>query len=334
MSPSHRPARRRPPQRPQRDRRGLEPDDPRGRHPDQVFRPEAWKGRSRLGQGESAAETQGVPKPHPVAPSPATTRPAPATRTLAPVDGGQANSSAGHHQSPAQAATVEDTPSAPWILEGLTGAGTVLAGSMLLLLRRRRRAQFRARRPGRTIAVPQPVLAPVEKTLTASGSRSAPTVELMDALLWRLAARQSAVSQNMPHVAAVELISGGIVLHLSQAQDLPTPWQGSQDRMRWSCPPASTSTTSEPHESDQPAPYPLLVTIGASDDNDVWLLNCEDLPVITITGDPTYGRDFARYLAPNWPATLVKPGEGGLRRHRSRDRADEPPACPLPRRRR
>jgi hypothetical protein len=44
----------------------------------------------------------------------------------------------------------------------------------------------------------------------------------------------------------------------------------------------------------QPAPYPLLVTIGASDDDDVWLLNCEDLAVITIT---TYGQDFARYLA-------------------------------------
>ncbi len=82
------------------------------------------------------------------------------------------------------------------MLEGLTGAGTILAGSMLLLLRRRRRAQFRARRPGRTIAVPQPVLAPVEKTLTASGSRSAPTVELMDAVLRRLATRQSATGRT------------------------------------------------------------------------------------------------------------------------------------------
>ena len=248
--------------------------------------PKPEKADPASGQGGSAAEAQSVPKPHPVAPSPAITRPAPATRTLAPVESGSE-----------QVASAEDAPSASWILEGLTGAGTVLAGSMLLLLRRRRRAQFRARRPGRTIAVPEPVLAPVEKTLTASGSRSAPTVELVDVLLRRLASRQSAARQDMPDLAAVELITGGIVLHLSQAHDLPTPWQGSQDQMRWSCPTGVDLDQVGPHEPDQPAPYPLLVTIGASDDNDVWLLNCEDLPVITITGDPTYGRDFARYLA-------------------------------------
>jgi LysM repeat protein len=249
------------------------------------------------GRSGSTADTQSTPETQPDALATGITRPAPATPTSAPVERGQANLSAGQHQSPEGATSVEDTPSAPWILEGLTGAGTVLAGSMLLLLRRRRRAQFRARRPGRTIAVPEPVLAPVEKTLTASGSRSAPTVELMDALLRRLAARQSTARQNMPDLAAVELIAGGIVLHLSQAHDLPAPWQGSQDRMRWSCPTGIDIDDVGPHTPDQPAPYPLLVTIGASDDNDVWLLNCEDLPVITITGDPTYGRDFVRYLA-------------------------------------
>jgi nucleoid-associated protein YgaU len=258
--------------------------------------PKPGKADPVSGQGGSAAEAQGISKPRPVAPSPAITRPAPATRTLAPVESGPANLSAAKHQSPEQVASVEDAPSASWILEGLTGAGTVLAGSMLLLLRRRRQAQFRARRPGRTIAVPEPVLAPVEKTLTASGSRSAPTVELVDVLLRRLASRQCATRQDMPNLAAVELITGGIVLHLSQAHDLPTPWSGSEDGMRWSCPTGVDVDEIGPHEPDQPAPYPLLVTIGASDNGDVWLLNCEDLPVITVTGDPTYGRDFARYL--------------------------------------
>ena len=56
--------------------------------------PKPGKADPVSGQGGSAAEAQGAPKPHPGAPSPATTRPAPATRTLAPVKSGPANQSA------------------------------------------------------------------------------------------------------------------------------------------------------------------------------------------------------------------------------------------------
>ena len=34
-----------------------------------------------------------------------------------------------------------------------------------------------------------------------------------------------------------------------------------------------------------------------SDTGETWLLNCEALSTLTISGDPTYGRDFARHLA-------------------------------------
>jgi len=253
-------------------------------------------------QGRPAAHPQGQPTPHPGARNAVPTRlvpatAAPSTSATAPAVAGQADPPTNQLQSRGVGAPPEDTPIAAWMLEGLTGAGTVLAGSMLLLLRRRRRAQFRARRPGRTIAVPEPVLAPVEKTLTASGSRSAPTVEVLDALLRRLAAHQSAARQDMPELAAVELTQNGIVLHLSQVQQLPTPWQGSENHLRLTWPADVDLDEAGPEDRDQPAPYPLLVTIGAGDDDHVWLLNCEDLPVITITGDPIYGQDFARYLA-------------------------------------
>jgi LysM repeat protein len=185
---------------------------------------------------------------------------------------------------------------APWMLEGLTGAGAMLAGSMLLALRRRRRNQFRSRRPGRTIAAPQMLLAPVEKTLTAVGTTTAPTVEHMDQLLRRLAARAGRDGTAMPELGAVELTAGAIVLHLSKPAQLPAPWSGRSDQMHWSIPPCEDLQRLGPANPDQPAPYPLLVVIGVSDQDHLWLLNLEDLDV-TITGDPTYGRDVARHLA-------------------------------------
>jgi hypothetical protein len=88
-----------------------------------------------------------------------------------------------------------------------------------------------------------------------------------------------------------------LVLHLGAPCDLPAPWEDTGDRMHWSCRRDADVDEIGPAVEDQPAPYPLLVTIGMSDAEEKWLLNCEALGAISITGDPTYGHDFARYLA-------------------------------------
>ncbi|KNX35901.1 hypothetical protein VV01_21815 [Luteipulveratus halotolerans] len=188
-------------------------------------------------------------------------------------------------------------PAAGWMLAGLTGGGAVLAGSALLALRRRRRAQFRARRPGRTIATPEASVVPVEKTVVAVGATSAPTVEQMDSLLRGLAARAADANTALPPLAAVELGKTEIVLHLSAASTLPEPWNGTEDQMHWSCSTAQDLEDPAVASDDQPAPYPLLVTVGEGDDGHVWLLNCEEIAAITLTGSSAPVQDFARYVA-------------------------------------
>jgi LysM repeat protein len=203
-------------------------------------------------------------------------------------------------QSSAEAAddpSRPDTHAAPWLLTGLTGGGVVLSASLLLLLRARRRSQFRNRRPSRTIAVPEPQLTPVEKTVNAVGDFSVPSVTFLDAALRRLAASQAAAQQAMPPVTAIQLSSTAIRLHLSRPFALPAPWQNADDRCCWMLPLNIDLDRLGPDVADQPAPYPLLVTIGSDDDDQVWLLNWEELAVGNIIGDPRYRADFARYLA-------------------------------------
>ncbi|MAY95000.1 MAG: hypothetical protein CMH84_00465 [Nocardioides sp.] len=186
---------------------------------------------------------------------------------------------------------------APWVLAGLTGGGVLLSGALLMALRCRRRSAYRNRPPGRAIAAPPPELAPVEMTLNATGAAAAATVEFADEALRRLAAAVGAQGTTMPPLAAVELAKGKLTLHLSAPAAVPAPWVGSPDQTHWH---VSTDTALEnlgPDTGNVEPPYPLLATIGMSDTGETWLLNCEELSTLTISGDPTYGRDFVRHLA-------------------------------------
>ena len=186
---------------------------------------------------------------------------------------------------------------APWLLAGLTGGGVLLAGALMIGLQERRRRQSRARRPGRAIPMPDPDLAPVEKSIIALGSTTAATVEWLDEALRRLAAWTHETHTTMPLVAAVELHEDTVTLHLSGEAHLPAPWKGSPDRLHWHCTTTLEADDLGPRTGWVEAPYPLLITIGHTDDGAMWLLNCEEFGSLTITGDPSRGRDFARHLA-------------------------------------
>jgi len=227
--------------------------------------------------------------------------PAP-TATASPVPAGASGNVRG-------AETGQDAAQPAWMLAGLTGSGSLLAGSMLLLLRRRRRAQIRHRRPGHTLPAPDPVLTPVEKTLNTVGAATAPTVDHLDAVLRRLAAAAARDHHPMPELAAVQLTATTLVLHLATPAAPPHPWTGPPDGRHWTLQTGTPLDEVGPDLLDQPAPYPLLVTIGVSDNEDVWLLNLED-DTVTITGDPTYGADLARHLTADLACT---PWAAGVR---------------------
>ncbi|UUW92910.1 LysM peptidoglycan-binding domain-containing protein [Pimelobacter simplex] len=186
---------------------------------------------------------------------------------------------------------------APWVLAGLTGGGVLLSGALLMALRSRRRTAFRNRPPGRAIAAPSPELAPVEMTLNATGAAAAATVEFADEALRRLAAAVGAQGTTMPPLAAVELGHGKLTLHLSAPATIPAPWVGSPDQTHWHVTTDTDVDQLGPDTDNVEPPYPLLATIGMSDTGETWLLNCEELSTLTISGDPTYGRDLARHLA-------------------------------------
>ncbi len=232
-------------------------------------------------------------------PTPAPTVPTPApgpTAGLPP----QSESPSAEQSAPADHAQPDETEVPGWVLPGLTGGGALLAGSLLLVVRAHRRTQLRYRRPGHVIALPPPELLPVEKTLHLAGTPSLPRIETLDALLRSL----GAATDTAPALSTIELSAREAVLHLAGPADLPAPWRGSGDR--WT----ADLTTDAAADPDAPAPYPLLVTVGQSDDGHLWLVDLEPLEAITIGGCADQAEAFARHviaeLAVNPWATRVE----------------------------
>ncbi len=232
----------------------------------------------------NAPATQGALPPVVASPD------APATSPAAAASTARSDRADTHVSVPGLPEHTTSTP--PWLLVGLSGAGALLAAGLLRVLRKRRRAQFRARRPGRTIPVPLSELIPVEKTLITVGAVATPTLEAIDQAL-RLLAASGPDHSTVPQLQAAQLRPGGIAVQLAEPVILADPWRADgPDGLRW------LLDTDAPHQApDSRAPYPQTVTVGQGDDATTWMLNLEELGILSVTGDPTYAADFARYVA-------------------------------------
>lgn len=222
--------------------------------------------------------------------------PLPTAGVAVPTSQGQA-SQPGAQPAPATAApettaTIGPATTPTGLLPGLLGAGAILGGGLYLGLKRRRRTQFRARRPGRTIAPTPPDLVRVEQTIRQA-AQAVPTVGVVEQALRLLGCSAPAV--GVPGLRAVELLPGRLAVHLTTATHLLAPWQpvaGDTTGARW-----TLDTSGELPAASGRAPYPLLVTVGRDDHGASWLINLEHLGALQVTGEPERARDFARYLA-------------------------------------
>ncbi|MDR1432198.1 MAG: hypothetical protein LBI99_08765 [Propionibacteriaceae bacterium] len=176
-----------------------------------------------------------------------------------------------------------------WLLAGLCGAGALLAGAGFLYWRSRQRSRQWMRRPGRMIAVTPVEATPVEQTVVVSGRPTGEIVESLDKTLRSLVS----LRPDLPELLWADVSCEGWVRlgFVEPVASLPEPWKPETDGS-WTC------QTNECAPSEiVPAPWPQLVTVGATDDGVFKLVNLEALGVVSIRGDEDMAADMGRYVA-------------------------------------
>ena len=103
---------------------------------------------------------------------------------------------------------------------------------------------------------------------------------------------------HIPVLVGLDVTSSHLTLRFRHPTDLPEPWEGvdGDDNQVWRIARTVGADLIGPLEQDSPPPWPQLVCLGA--DQHGWrLVNLEALGVVSLTGDPTFAADLARYLA-------------------------------------
>lgn len=233
---------------------------------------------------EATATAAPRPTPTPSRPPASSPAPAPSEPRQAPAD-----------SQVETAAPVSDSPS--WLLTGLAGSGALLAGGLLLTLKRRRAAQFRSRRPGRMITLPAPENAAVEKTLIREGRVTGTVVLFIDEVLRRTTAALAAAGQPVPVLVGVDAHLEHLTVRLGAAAEFPAVWEclDPDTRQVWRIAADADLDLVGPLKDGGAPPWPQMVTLGR--DTAGWrLVNLEAVGVASLTGDPAYCHDLARYL--------------------------------------
>ncbi|MFE4512679.1 LysM peptidoglycan-binding domain-containing protein [Kitasatospora sp. NPDC056783] len=268
--------------------------------------------------GPSEAVTPQAPAPNTPAPAPEVTTPAtpaPAPATAAPsatpsTPGPQtqtptAEPSSTAQESQATTGGATDTGSDNTDTDGsdtqdaqlaVIGAGAAfLAAGLMTTIGVRRTLQQRRRRHRRRIPMPQGEVATLEREMRSAQSIIGP--DYLDRALRTLAVRCAEAGRPLPEIEAVHLSPRGIDLYLAAPAGPVKPFVAS-DNEAWTCPARSPHVLSEEEAAVTAAPYPALVSLGETleEDSSV-LVNLECVGLIALDGTEADVRDVQLALA-------------------------------------
>lgn len=189
-------------------------------------------------------------------PTPRAAPEAPATRTATPIGHTQVN--------------------AGWSTLSTYGAfGGMLAAGVLAALGARRMMQARRRRPGQRLSGPTE-FSSLELAMRAT--EDPPTVDLLNAALRTWAARSPGA--DLPDVIGA-VLGSTITLLLTEPATPSSPFTVGPAATQWVLDPDDTVE----HDTDVPAPFPTLVTIGHNNGGALVLIDLERAGAMTLTGE-------------------------------------------------
>ncbi|MFE9968233.1 LysM peptidoglycan-binding domain-containing protein [Streptomyces sp. NPDC005525] len=175
------------------------------------------------------------------------------------------------------------------------GIGALLAASLVGALGVKRILQQRRRRAGETIAIdPDPTQ--LEQVLNTSAEPTG--VALLDTALRTLASHTDpATGQDLPVIRGARVTGRTVqLLPDSPAAEPPPPFTASEEPGTWTLDPKSALLHADTAR-EVPAPYPGLLTLGATHDGDLLLTDLLHTKVVLLDGNPDDVLAVARAMA-------------------------------------
>ncbi|MFD7731168.1 LysM peptidoglycan-binding domain-containing protein [Kitasatospora phosalacinea] len=177
-----------------------------------------------------------------------------------------------------------------------SGLGVLMAAALVTLVGRRRTDQQRARRPRHRIALPSAEAGRFEAELKARQDEHG--LDLLNRALRTLGRNTVRGEKRLPALVAARVtVAGTVELHLAAPAVPIAPFRAAHAPNVWWCHVDSTELLSAGQAAKYAAPYPALVTLGATPDGSTVLADLETVRLVHLSGHSEDAEDVLRSLA-------------------------------------